>query len=110
MKNILTDQQQRDDFDKIANNSKSWFIKTRSLHLAAKRLFEIYKNTISDLEKKTSGITPISINFIDQVLLLEGFAIECLLKGLYVADGKQISKNGILEKLTPKKHHNLIKI
>lgn len=110
MKNILTEKEQIDDFDKTANNSNAWFTKTRSLHLAAKKLFEIYKNTVSNLQKETSGIAPISINFIDQVLLLEGFAIECLLKGLYVADGNKISKNGELKKITSKKHHDLIEL
>jgi hypothetical protein len=41
MKNILTSQQQKDDFDRVANDYKNWFRTASALHFSAKELFEI---------------------------------------------------------------------
>ncbi|PKO00045.1 MAG: hypothetical protein CVU42_04705 [Chloroflexi bacterium HGW-Chloroflexi-4] len=105
-KNILNTQQQKDAFDRNANDYKLWFGKARALHFSAKELFKIYQKTLDELMKK-SGISevPISLEISDQVLLLEGFAIECLLKGLYLADGAILAVDGKIKKDS----HNLLR-
>ena len=108
MKNILTVQQQKDDFDRIANDFKHWFQKARSLHFSAKELFKIYEKTLKEMQKNERGSVPISFFISDQVLLLEGFAIECLLKGLYIADGEKIAEDGKLRNSLARKSHKLL--
>jgi hypothetical protein len=108
MKNILTVQQQKDDFDQNANNFKSWFSKAAALHYSAKELFKIYDNTRKEMQQNGSGSVPISFFISDQVLLLEGFAIECSLKGLYIADGGKIAEDGKIKNSLAKKSHKLL--
>ncbi|MCX6823865.1 MAG: hypothetical protein NT085_01965 [candidate division SR1 bacterium] len=108
MKNILTDQEQKERFDRAGNDSKNRFRKTRALHFSAKKLFDIYRKAVDETIKMKSGVTGKATNamyIIDQVILLEGFAIECLLKGLYVCDGNKIVENGKLIKTS----HNLLR-
>lgn len=108
MKNILTVQEQKNDFDRMANDYKQWFQKARALHFSAKELFKIYDNTRKDMMEHDGGNVPISFFISDQVLLLEGFAIECLLKGLYIADGKKLASDGKI--INPvRKSHDLIR-
>lgn len=109
MKNLLTTQEQKDDFDSITNDYKKWFDKTRSLHKSAKILFDTYKKTLHEMQKSgKSKKVPTTFFISDQVLILEGFAIENLLKGTYVMDGGILAKDGKLEKIA--KTHDLIKL
>lgn len=105
MKNLLTTQQQKNDFDKMANDYKNWFRKTRAHHLSAKKLFKSYKNSLKEMQKNGTGKVPTSFWLSDPMLLLEGFAIETLLKGLYLVDGGKLSQDGKLLPLS--KSHDL---
>jgi hypothetical protein len=111
MKNILTDEEQKEDFDRIANNYENWFNKARALHFSAKELFKVYDNTLRKTQKSKIGKVQISFFIGEQVLLLEGFAMECAFKGLYVDKAGKISENG---KINIENHgkgvHNLVNL
>lgn len=104
MKNILSEKQQIDSFDQAANDYKNWFRKARSLHFSARELFKIYTRDLNNIKRNEEDIAPISMFIGDQILLLEGFSIECVLKWLYVGDGNKISENGKIKKISNKPH------
>jgi hypothetical protein len=68
MKNVLTPQEQKDDFDRMANSAKNWFAKTRALHFAAKALFKIYDRARKEDQEHERATAPTALFVSDQVL------------------------------------------
>jgi len=105
MRNILTVQEQKFDFDRAGNDPLCWYRMAQSLHASARILFKKYKEVCIEMNKVKEGIAPIEIFINEQSLLLEGFALEAALKGLFAEQGGTIAKDG---KIIIKKSHLLI--
>jgi len=105
MKNILSMQQQKDDFDRQANNYICWFRKANALRLSANILLRQYLECFKSLKELKCTKAPASLFIHEQALLLEGFALECALKGIYIADGGIIAKDGKIIKVVSNQHN-----
>ena len=84
------------NFDQTANNAKLWFMRAEDLHTAA----IVLREKATSLNSKPESESPVPFEalhyagIIFQSVMLQGFAIEVLLKAYYIAQGKTVSENG----------------
>jgi len=96
-------------FDRLGNEYKNWKITAQELWASAAVLYR-------EREKAEAGIAgiagpskaPIEMLTLWVDLMLRGFAIECLLKALWVRNGNKIAKDGKYQNVTKTEKHDLV--
>jgi hypothetical protein len=90
---VLSDDRQIEEYDKVGNDHNAWASSADGL-LAASRLLRKLRTTF-DLESVAVGIAiPDEGRIHPADLMLRGFAVECLLKALWVKQGGTICIDG----------------
>ncbi len=104
-----TDELEIKDFDEVANDHRSWRNTARSLLQAANTLKErnVAVNYPNGIRPKEPHHVPPYIGTWPE-LMLDAFAIECLLKGLWVKSGQKIARDGKLIKQCFPANHDLV--
>ena len=94
-------------FDQRGNSCTNWIITSRELLAAASVLCREREKVE---EPKVAGVSkaPMECLTFWVELMLCGFAIECLLKALWVRNGNQIAKDGVYCKILEKENHDLV--
>jgi hypothetical protein len=83
---VLSDDRQIEEYDKVGNDHNAWASSADGL-LAASRLLRKLRTTF-DLESVAVGVAiPDEGRIHPADLMLRGFAVECLLKALWVKQG-----------------------
>lgn len=96
-----------DQFEKVAREPITWYLQARDLKRAAEIIFTEHEKGMAAFKsgKKTSQMFK-QLSLALPYILLAGFALEILVKGIYVAKDKTIVKNGKLMKW-PKTGHDI---
>lgn len=106
---MLSDDRQIKDFDDVGNNHYSWALSAHDL-LAASRLLRKQKAAF-DIESVAVGAAIPDEGSIHRAdLLLRGFAVECLLKALWVKQGGVICTDGKYKGIKGVGNHNLCQL
>lgn len=86
---MSTEQENKDHFDATANNKGLWVMRANDLHVASRvlreRVASIRIDSLDDLEYAGLGST---------AAMLQGFAIEVLLKAYWLAQGNPLGDDG----------------
>jgi len=115
---MASDAKNIDAFDTNANNSELWRLRGLDLHTAA----EVLRQKASDAMKQPNW-SNLSLDdpgvadclkyagLLFQAAMLQGFAVECLLKCFWIAQGNTVAVNGEykIENLT-RENHNFVQI
>jgi hypothetical protein len=112
---MILDIKTKEGFDKIGNNYGCWYSSAKSLLLAVKVLKEHRNKT---LEAYKASIESNTVDFecldgflvLSPELMLRGYAIECLLKGLWVIKGNKLCENGEFYKIPDTGNHELLQL
>lgn len=116
----LTDEQLIRNFDWNGNNPDRWVDSANALINSYNLLYKEYKESIKKHEimweeMRRKGITTCTLqsdpfSMLNVALMLSGYAIECLLKAIWVKKGNPLARNGKFEDTLGCKSHNLKKI
>lgn len=95
------------NFDQRGNSFKNWIITAREL-LASAIVLRREREKVE--EPKVAGVSkaPMECLTFWVELMLCAFAIECLLKALWLKKGNQIAKDGVYCKILTKENHDLV--
>jgi hypothetical protein len=98
---MASDQKNIDHFNRTANDPGLWKLRGLDLHTSATVLREAAIKGMkapdwSNLKFDDPGVADCLkyAGVIFQAAMLQGFAIECLLKGFYVAKGNKVAEDG----------------
>ena len=106
---MLSDAKQIAEYDKNGNLPLAWEMSADDLIVAANVLME-KREEIPAEAIPVGAPTPPERMTLSTELMLRGYAIECLLKGIWVSQGNQIVKNGKYIGVTGANQHNLIEL
>ena len=106
---MLSDAKQILEYDKNGNLPLAWETSADDLIVAANVLME-KREEIATEATPIGAPTPPEIMTLSTELMLRGYAIECLLKGIWVSQGNQIVQNGKYIGVTGANQHNLIEL
>ena len=97
------------EFDQIANDPESWLATATELldAVAILKQANIAQNYPDGVEPPDRYSPPLYMGTW-QELMLSAFAIECLLKGLWVKKGNTIARNGKYLPVTKSDNHDLV--
>lgn len=95
---------QRDQFEKKYHSWTSWVLSASGLIAGA----DAIREKMTDLLNQDAYDD--SPNLMSSMFLLYGFAIECLLKGLYVKKGNKLTSNGKYNAPPNTKSHDLVSL
>src|SRR5664279_5565180 len=104
---LPSDERQKERFALTGNTSTAWLLSADSQLAGARILMSRYQAAVN---------RPLEAEFIDDekvfpsVFLLYGFAVECLLKGVWVEQGNCLVENDRYVGIPGCKGHNLCKI
>jgi hypothetical protein len=87
-----TQEALRVNYDGVANLHASWLFVADNLLLASRLLTQSFALDISDSNDYERA--NLSTRLLGPILMLRGCALECLLKGLFVAEGKILGEGG----------------
>jgi hypothetical protein len=106
---VLSDDRQIEEYDKVGNDHNAWASSADGL-LAASRLLRTLRTTF-DLESVAVGeAIPDEGRIHPADLMLRGFAVECLLKALWVKQGGTICIDGKYVGVTGAGDHDLLQL
>lgn len=109
---MISDKRQIDNYDYVGNDPMSWQITAGKLLAAVEVLKRArdnyYETTIHELKKDDP--IPSEGRILNSEIMLRGFAMECLLKGVYVKQGNKLAANGRLVKIQGVGSHKLIQL
>jgi hypothetical protein len=109
---MISDQWQIENYDKSGNIPQAWEMSADSL-LAAEGLLRkertIYYTTTAQSIKAGQEIPPEG-KILNVEIMLKGFAVECLLKALWVKKGNELAHKGKLHKIPGVGDHKLIQL
>lgn len=92
-------------FGAAIHSPVNWFWSSESNESAARILEEQVKDYWNSHEPNHPGA-----NILGPYYMLVGFAIECLLKGIIVANGHKVIKNGRIKFIDGNNQHDLVKL
>ncbi len=97
---------ERQEFDDAANNYREWsFTAFELLHAA-----EVLKKQNLKFKESNPLLNPRPYMGSWTELMLYAFALECLIKSLWVRQGNKLAENGKYKNLINHENHNLLKI
>jgi hypothetical protein len=115
---VASDQKNIEVFNQAANNPELWRLRGLDLHTAAevlrqKALEGMQKPDWSDLSLSDPGVADCFkyAGLLLQAAMLQGFAIECLLKCFWIIQGNTVAEDGEYKIETIKReNHDLVQI
>lgn len=94
-------------YDKTGNDPKAWFRHAEELLISHSILYDEYKQ-VDYTKLGNEGLVPDEGRILMPTLMLLAFAIECLLKALWLKQGNRLAENGELKKIPNCGDHNLV--
>jgi len=102
----MYDNARKIDYENSANEYWRWVLAAEDLLIAANILEEKYKNALTSIIYTQAGKMPLESQILAQTIYFKAKSLELFIKGLYIKQGKQVTKNG---KFTCKSH-DLLKL
>src|SRR4051812_14359242 len=90
---MLSEAEQIAHFDKTANTPAAWILAADSLQAAA-RILRTQRDQLDPTQLAVGDIVPDEGKILFPELMLKGFAVECLLKALWLKRGNTIAGGG----------------
>jgi len=107
---MLSDEKQIENFDLIGNMPETWVMSAEDL-LAASRILRIHWERFDHLAMHVGDPIPDEGKIHSVILMLQGLAIECLLKALYLQRGKgKLAENGKYLEIKGAGSHDLVQL
>lgn len=97
---MQSDGKQKRNFDRVANTTYSWCMSAQSLIFSARIIYDRFVRSLHNPSLEDSFLLPPAI-------LLYGFGLECLFKGLWVHNGNKIAEDGKYIGVKGSTDHNL---
>lgn len=109
---MVSDEWQISNYDAVGNHPVCWILTADDLLCAATILKEkrihFYKNTAFTLAANQP--IPPEGRILNSEIMLKGFAVECLLKAIWVKNGNVLATNGRLQKIPNVGSHKLVQL
>ena len=96
-------------FDKTGNTSAAWVLAADQVQAAA-RILKGHRDQFDPTSLKVGANIPDEGKILFPELMLSGFAVECLLKALWLKNGNALAKNGKYLKVKGAANHNLLQL
>lgn len=94
-------------YDKVGNDPRAWLRHAEELLITHSILYDEYKQ-VDYTKLRNEGIVSDEGRVLMPALMLLAFAIECLLKALWLKQGNLLAENGKLVKIPNTHDHNLV--
>ena len=104
---MIPENIQKEQYEKGGNFPMAWEMSADEL-LAAADVLKQKRTTVGPVS--VGSPIPLHALSLSIELMLRGYAIECLLKGLWVSLGNEITEDGKLKKIPNVNMHDLVKI
>jgi hypothetical protein len=107
---MIPDKIQKEEFNRNGNMPLAWEMTADNLLVSAD-ILKAEREKIELSEISAGSLIPPSFVTLSVELMLRGFAVECLFKGIWLARGNKIAENGKFKGIPGiKKTHDLVNI
>lgn len=106
---MISDKKQIENFDKIGNLPEAWELSADHL-LSASRILKKHRDNFNPSSLKVGEEIPDEGKILASELMLKGYAVECLLKAVWVKKGNLLAKDGKYIRIKGCGNHDLIQI
>jgi len=106
---MLSEDRQIEMYETYGNNFRSWLISADNL-LAASRVLKKQRDEFDESQLKIGDSEPDEIKVLFPELMLRGFAIECLLKSIWLKNGGKLTANGEYKGIPGANSHDLLQL